>query len=198
MNEHLLASQTCVLPIRCEKAGCINKSCITTGGEWAPLVPALLLLLPPAMAFPAGKCFKATNLTCRGRPMTKEQDFKTRFFAVLEDLHSGGIDDGEAMWLLGSLAAGLVDDLKATDWPSAKRLMDDQTYDALLRTFEAEGNAHHRAGRAKQAYAIQALAMSLIAHNQTTDPQIAAGEPLLDHLITASIATYRRQATRPN
>ncbi|WP_186767286.1 hypothetical protein [Devosia ginsengisoli] len=37
--------------------------------------------------------------------MTKEQDFKNRFFAVLKDVQEDGVDDGEAMWLLGRLAA---------------------------------------------------------------------------------------------
>lgn len=130
---------------------------------------------------------------------TKEQDFKRRFIAVLADLQQNALDDDEAMWLLGSLAAGLIDDLGATDWASAKRSMDTATRDGLLRTFETEGNVHHQAGRRKQAYAIQAMAVSLIASTQTSDPEIAVGEPLLDQLIDASAIAYRRQqATRPN
>ncbi|MCR6673969.1 hypothetical protein [Devosia ginsengisoli] len=125
--------------------------------------------------------------------MTKEQDFKNRFFAVLKDLQEDGVDDGEAMWLLGRLAAGLVDDLKAPDWSAAKRDMDRETYDTLLRTFETHGNAHHQAGRTKQAYVIQAMVVSLIARAQNADPQIAAGEPLLDQVINASVVNYRRQ-----
>ncbi|HEV7345058.1 MAG TPA: hypothetical protein VGN60_05435 [Devosia sp.] len=130
---------------------------------------------------------------------TKEQDFKRRFIAVLADLQQNALDDDEAMWLLGSLAAGLIDDLGASDWVSAKRNMDTATRDGLLRTFETEGNAHHQAGRGKQAYAIQAMAVSLIATTQTSNPEIAVGEPLLDQLIDASATAYRRQqATRPN
>jgi hypothetical protein len=103
------------------------------------------------------------------------------------------------MWFLGSLAADLTDELKASDWPSAKRAIDAPTYDALLRAFEAKGNEHHQAGRTKPAYAIQAMAISLVARTQNADPQIAAGEPLLDQLIDAAAKAFRhQQVTRPN
>lgn len=130
--------------------------------------------------------------------MTKEQDFKNRFFAVLKDVQEDGVDDGEAMWLLGRLAAGLVDDLQAPDWSTAKRDMTPETYDTLLRSFEIHGNAHHKAGQTRQAYVIQVMVVSLIARTQNADPQIAAGEPLLDQVINASITGYRQQAAKPN
>ena len=55
--------------------------------------------------------------------MTKEQEFKQRFVAVLKDLQQNGSKDKEAMWLLGSLASDLADDLKVADWSAAKRGM---------------------------------------------------------------------------
>ena len=94
---------------------------------------------------------------------TQEEDFRIRLVALLKDLQQGGADDGEAMFLLGSLAAGLADDLKSPNWVAAKAAMTPGTRDDVLRTFQDQGNRHHREGRAKQAYAIQALAMSLIA-----------------------------------
>jgi hypothetical protein len=131
--------------------------------------------------------------------MTKEEDFKQRFVAVLKDLQENGSKDSEAMWLLGSLASDLADDLKAADWSALKRGMQAQTYDTLLRTFEAQGNEHHREGRNKQAYAIQVLAVSLIARTQGADPQMAAGEALLDQIIDFTVAVYRREkAARAN
>lgn len=131
--------------------------------------------------------------------MTKEQDFKQRFVAVLKDLQENGSKDNEAMWLLGSLASDLADDLKAADWSAAKRAMHAQTYDTLLRTFEAQGNEHHRDGRDKHAYAIQVLAVSLIARTQGADPQMAAGEALLDQIVDYTVAVYRREkAARAN
>nr|WP_295888919.1 hypothetical protein [uncultured Devosia sp.] len=127
--------------------------------------------------------------------MTKEEDFKQRFVAVLKDLQENGSRDNEAMWLLGSLASDLADDLKAADWSALKRGMQAQTYDTLLRTFEAQGNEHHREGRDKHAYAIQVLAVSLIARTQGADPQMAAGEALLDQIVDFTVAVYRREKT---
>ncbi|KRA40276.1 hypothetical protein [Devosia sp. Root635] len=130
--------------------------------------------------------------------MTQHQDFKIRLAAVLTDLQESGADDGEAMFLLGSLAAGLADDLKSSDWLTAKRTMTPQTRDDVLRTFQDQGNLHHREGRARQAYAIQSLTMSLIAGSLRDDPEIAAGEPLLDQIIAAAEANFRRAFPRPN
>ena len=124
---------------------------------------------------------------------TKEQDFKNRFAEVLKDLQQNGSKDNEAMWLLGSLAASLADDLKSPDWSSAKRSMAAKTYDTLLHTFQSQGNEHHRDGRIKHAYAIQVLAVSLIARSQGGDPQIAAGEALLDQIVDYTVAVYRRE-----
>ncbi len=125
--------------------------------------------------------------------MTKEQDFKIRFAEVLKDLQQNGSKDNEAMWLLGSLAADLADDLKVTNWSAAKRTMHPQTYNTLLKTFETQGNEHHQAGRGKHAYAIQTLAVSLIARTQGADPQMAAGEALLDQIIDYTVAVYRSE-----
>jgi hypothetical protein len=131
--------------------------------------------------------------------MTKEEDFKQRFVAVLKDLQENGSKDNQAMWLLGSLASDLADNFKAKDWSSAKRGMHAQSYDTLLRTFEAQGNEHHREGRDKHAYAIQVLAVSLIARTQGADPQMAAGEALLDQIVDYTVAVYRREkAARTN
>jgi hypothetical protein len=67
------------------------------------------------------------------------------------------------------------------------------TYDALLKKMEQEGNAHHAAGRNKHAYAIQALAVSLIARTQRADPEMVTGDRLLDKLINTAIALYQAQ-----
>ena len=128
--------------------------------------------------------------------MTKEEEFKQRFIAVVRDLQQSGSKDVEAMWLLGSLASDLAGNLGRTSWTAAKAAMNGATYNTLLRTFEQQGNEHHRDGRDKHAYAIQALAVSLIAKTQRADPQMAAGEALLDDVIDYTVAVYRREAKK--
>ena len=124
---------------------------------------------------------------------SKEEDFKERFVAVLEDLRSNGGKDPEAMFLIGSLAARLVDRAKQPSWAAYKANMAPQVYGKLLSDFQQQGNDFHKEGKAKHAYAIQALAVSLIARTQGADPQMAAGEALLDQIIDYTVAVYRRE-----
>lgn len=124
--------------------------------------------------------------------MSKEQDFKIRFAAVLQDLQQSGSKDSEAMWLLGSLATDLADNLRSPTWVGAKSAMGGKTYETLLHTFEAQGTEHHQAGRKKHAYAIQILAVSLIARTQRADPEMEAGEALLDQIIDYTVAVHRQ------
>lgn len=122
---------------------------------------------------------------------SKEEDFKQRFVAVMQDLREDGTRDPEAVWLLGSLAATLVDAASAKSWPALKRQLTRTDYDGLLRDFQKSGNAFHQEGKVKQAYAVQILGMSLIARTQR-DADILAGNELLDEIIDRSIAVYRR------
>lgn len=124
--------------------------------------------------------------------MNKEQDFKIRFATVLKDFQQNGTKDPEIIWLVGTLASDIADNLKSTSWSSAKSVTDRATYNNLLKVFETRGTDHHRQGREKHAYAIQLLAVSLIAGTQRIDPDMAAGEQLLDRVIDAAVSAYRQ------
>ncbi len=126
---------------------------------------------------------------------SKEEDFKQRFVEILRDLQSEGSKDFEAMWLIGSLAAELIDRTGHKSWTEFKRGMDQPTYTRLLTDFEAEGNRQYREGEQKKAYAIQALAVSIVAPTQA-DGQIRAGDRLLDGLIEQTIDLYRKNRDR--
>ena len=123
---------------------------------------------------------------------TKEEDFKQRFAAVLRDLQTGGKTDPEAIWLIGSLAAALIDKTNAPSWRGLKIAMTRGAYDELLRDFEQQGNALYKHGKHKHAYAVQALAISLIARTQRADPQMQAGDELLDEIIDHTVTIYRK------
>ncbi len=71
--------------------------------------------------------------------------------------------------------------------------MSHQTYNDLLKIFENRGNEYHQAGKQKHAYAIQALAMSLISATMRSDPQMAEGEKMLDAIIDRSVAVHQTQ-----
>lgn len=122
---------------------------------------------------------------------TKEQDFKDRLVAVMRDVKDNIRDDAEAMWLIGSLAAGLVDLYKVRSWGQFKGKLTREAYDQLLKDFEQQGNGYHQEGKAKAAYAIQLLAISTVARTQT-DPEVKQGEQLLDGIINGMITNYRK------
>ncbi len=122
---------------------------------------------------------------------TKEDDFKERLVAVLRDVNDNLAQDVEAMYLIGSLATRLVDSYKVRTWSQFKAKLTPQAYDGLLKDFNEQGNAFHRDGRAKAAYAVQVLAVSVIARTQV-DPEVKQGEKLLDDIISGMVATYRK------
>lgn len=128
---------------------------------------------------------------------SKEAEFKQRFTAVLKDLQEVGSQDGEAMALVGSLAGELAAKLNQASWTGAKSVMTGETYSNLLKTFETQGNEHHKAGRIKHSYAIQLLSISLIAATQRADAIMAAGEQLLDGVIDHTVSVYNTQKAKP-
>lgn len=125
---------------------------------------------------------------------TKEEEFKQRFVAVMQDLEKNGQNDPEAMWLIGSLACEIVEKAEAPSWAGFKQTMSQQTYAQLLEDFQTEGNRQHREGDRKKAYAIQVLGISLVAHTQT-DPHVEAGDKILNDLIELTIKGYRASRT---
>ena len=122
---------------------------------------------------------------------SKEQDFKERFIAVMRDLNDNGRQDPEAMWLIGSLATRLVDLYKLKNWTQFKAQLTPEAYDRLLKDFEQQGNGYHKEGKAKAAYAIQLLAISVVCRTQQ-DPEVRQGEKLLDQVIERTVAAYRK------
>ena len=129
----------------------------------------------------------------------QREEFKRRLAGVLADLQSDGIKNAPAMLTLGNLAGGIAAQLKVTNWAEAKSAMSFPFVRAVLGEFGTQMEAHQQAGRTNQAYAIQALSMSMLARSHADDPVIAEGERLMDTLINRAIALYRQQpSTKPN
>lgn len=130
-------------------------------------------------------------MTAQTDAATRNAEFKQRFIAVLTDLQQAGAEDGEAMALIGHLASDLATSVGQQNWASAKANMTPEIYNDLLKIFEQRGNEYHQAGKQKHAYAIQALAMSLISATMRSDPQLAQGEKMLDAAIDRSVAVHQ-------
>lgn len=121
---------------------------------------------------------------------TKEDDFRERFVAVMRDLHENQSDQ-EAMFLIGSLASTLMKKQNAPSWPAFKSNLKPVDYSLLLSDFEKSGNKFHKDGKRKHAYAVQLLAMSVIADSQT-HRDVTEGNKLLNQYIGRLVAAYRK------
>lgn len=124
---------------------------------------------------------------------TLEAEFKQRLATILDDLKDSGMEDGEAMFFLGNFATRVCDSVGKVGWTDVKNVISTADYDRLLKEFETEGNRLYREGNLKAAYALQAMAVSLIARTQA-DPQVKSGETLLDIVIDTAIGNFRKHA----
>lgn len=122
---------------------------------------------------------------------TKEEDFKRRLIAIVDDLNKAGRNDGEAMFLIGRLADTVCRKGRQRDWRTLKSNLTRADYDLLLAEFQREGSRAHAEGQGRLAYAFQALSASLVAKTQA-DRDVQAGAALLDTLLDAALANYRR------
>jgi len=135
-------------------------------------------------------------MTTDNNKPTRQEEFKRHLAVVIQDIQQAGQTDSETMALIGVAAVIVVDRLRQADWTSLKRSMSEANYTELLQSFDTQGNALHKAGRTKQAYAIQALATSLVARSWSADPDLAAGENLLDNVIDRTIVIHRKDVAQ--
>ncbi len=125
--------------------------------------------------------------------------FKHRFVMVIKDMGENVHKDPETLFLIGSLAGRLVEQAKKTSWAKTKAALSPQGYDELLNSFKDQANKLAARGNAKAAYAVEILALSLIAPTMRADEHIASGNDLLDNMIEDTIKLYRqRPKTKTN
>ena len=122
---------------------------------------------------------------------TRDEDFKQRFDSILLDMRISGSTDAETMWLVGSLAARLIDQGQQPTWYSFKHTLSQPTFRSLISSFQKQGNDLAKTGATQQVYAIQVVAVSLVAVTQTDDPEIVEDDKVLDQIIEDAISIYR-------
>lgn len=113
--------------------------------------------------------------------------------AIVADLQASGLDDGEAMFMLGASADRLCAMRDSPTWAGFKTTLNAPDVIALLRQIDTEGNAAMAADKERQAYVLRALALSLAATNAKQNVT-RAGTALLDEVIAAALNNYRNQA----
>ncbi|MDB5613280.1 MAG: hypothetical protein JWQ22_933 [Devosia sp.] len=115
----------------------------------------------------------------------------SKIAALLEDLRSEGMENGEAMFLLGTAAANLVDMGKdLTSWTGFKAVLTRPDMIHLLQEIDAQGNRMLDEDKVNIAYALQIIGMS-VAASGSDDPQLQQGGALLDDVIEKTLINYR-------
>ena len=114
----------------------------------------------------------------------------TKIATLLDDLRREGAENGEAMFLLGTAAANLVDMGKAGNWAQLKQKLSSAEIVGLLRQIDAEGNRMLDEDKVNFAYALQIIGMSLAASGGE-NPQLRQGASLLDDIIETTLVNYR-------
>ena len=123
---------------------------------------------------------------------TKEDDLRQRLSRIVLDLSTSG--DEQQQWMLGSLAARIVDHAGVGSWGEFKRTMSQETYTSLLTSFQKQGNELARQGLRSQVYAIEVLGVAVICRTLPRDPEITAQAPALDRLIDDAVRVFRSTA----
>lgn len=115
----------------------------------------------------------------------EEQLFRRPFLELVDELADPARTDPQTLLALGALARRIMDDAKVMTWRAFKLGQTRELYDATLRVFQRQGNAMARDGKLRTAYAIQILAMSLIARTQQGH-EVATADARLDAIIDAT------------
>ena len=113
---------------------------------------------------------------------TKEALFREKFVGLLAELTSPSGEFADALVIVGALARRIMADAGVSGWTRFKESQSAASYDAALRTFQKHGNTLVAERKLRTAYAVQVLAMSMIARTQS-DPAVQAGDRQLDQII---------------
>ena len=116
---------------------------------------------------------------------------------IVVDLDKARTRDAEAVALIGSLAHRMVQDTGQSDWIGLKRSLSADTLNGVIGKLSREIDASAAKGQIKLAYAMQAIAASLVG-DRFEDRRIAMGIKLLDDFIAAASDYYVRNAQKPN
>jgi hypothetical protein len=113
----------------------------------------------------------------------KREDLKQRYASVLRDLQDIHKTDPLAAYLIGLMAREVAKKGSARTWRTFKEKMTQEQYSALLLELQNRGNKFWKDGKKREAYACQALGLSLAASTQRADPVLRQGEEILDAFI---------------
>ena len=132
----------------------------------------------------------------------RQEFFIRRFFKVMKEMGENTQNDPEGIWMIGSLAASLLDQSQKRNWAHFKKTLTPEVYDGLIESLRKQGNQLAGEGKEKAAFAIEVIALSIIAPTQSDNHEhLASGDKLLDKRVQDSVNFFRRNEAargRPN
>lgn len=118
-------------------------------------------------------------------------DFAARFHEVVDDLDRTGRRENETMWLLGSLAARLVDEARADNWTDLKLKIAPGSLAEVVTTLDAQAEIYASEGRDKAAYVARLLGISLVA-GRIADPLLRQRDMMLNTFIDTAATVFKQ------
>lgn len=128
--------------------------------------------------------------------LTPEEFFKIRFVNLLKDLGTNASKDPETIWLMGSLAGSIIEENQKKSWKEFKLSLSKDGFNRLLAALQSQGNKLAEQKNFKAAYAVETLAISIIAPTMKSDKHLVKGNKLLDSMIADAIEFYRSKPAR--
>lgn len=123
--------------------------------------------------------------------LTPKEFFKIRFVNLLKDLGENASKDPETIWLIGSLAGSIIEENQKKTWKEFKLSLSKEAFDRMLAALQSQGNNLAKQKNYKAAYAVETLAISIIAPTMKQDKHLVKGNKLLDSMIGDAIKFYR-------
>ena len=123
----------------------------------------------------------------------RQEFFTRRFFKVMEEMGENTKNDAEGVWMIGSLAASLLDQSQSRDWVHFKKTLTPEVYDGLIESLRKQGNQLAGEGKEKAAFAVEVIALSIIAPTQSDNNEhLVSGDKLLNKMVQDSVNFFRR------
>jgi hypothetical protein len=120
-----------------------------------------------------------------------EADFIAGFHNAVDRLDRSARHDNQTMWLLGSLAARLVQEASADNWTDLKLRIGPTALTELVTTLTAQADAHAAADDARAAYVAHLLASSLVA-GRIADARLRQRDQMLNTFIDTAATVFRQ------
>ena len=116
---------------------------------------------------------------------------------VLTDLQKASARDPEAVMLIGSLADRIAKNAGEKDWNTVKLGLSETDHQYMVSTFARQIDETRAEGKTKVAYALQALATSLVG-SRMDDERVTSGVAILDEAIASARDFFVQNAPKAN